>query len=508
MASAMRSGGWLLIMLAAGVVGAYVVASLENQEPGHRDGAGLVVAEAAVARDAGLSHLLHNSSGWRLAKYTLNTRSGVSQDLQNFLTSYLCTGKTTCASDLGCAKNWRMWCEAAAPFYSSEFGNDTFELHFVDAPTLNDVTVDNGTTAGNEFWVDYFEDLNGDLTDFNAFMHNKIQLFVQDLSVWEDRLDSAGQNQRKRLATDSEGVAVALLSFAVPGTGKMYELVGPASTSADASAYTALDTATECPAASALPQPLSFYAKRLVEDADHVDDFDGSPAFMLTTLAMTHDFAGTAAGTTDAAGAAEERRRELTGAATTGGADNIATLFSHLSTFTGATVEVEADSDECTVVGVHWDNQDGVMVRYVQNKAATTGDMTLADYDKYFADNHRTFSDANWMSWDRGFDQHIGMFFDGPYDECMELSSLVRERLSADGVSVGERGEPDAHEMYSGYAGPMTWQYQWGKCDAGRASAPEECACVSTNNLDDYAASVGDASATCDELDTDWCEKA
>ena len=62
--------------------------------------------------------------------------------------------------------------------HALQFGGYMGELHFVDAPLLYDGTMD-GTT-GMDAWVDYFEELNGGeddgSLDFNAFMHNKIQV--------------------------------------------------------------------------------------------------------------------------------------------------------------------------------------------------------------------------------------------------------------------------------------------------------------------------------------------
>lgn len=119
------------------------------------------------------------SSDWRLAKYTLNVHSGTGGDIQAFIGEHLCRSKTVCASDLGCG-NFRSWCYVSMPFTSLEFGGHLGELHFVDAPTLNDVE-EVGGGPGMDYWVLYFEDLNDDFSTFNAFMHNKLQLYTEDL---------------------------------------------------------------------------------------------------------------------------------------------------------------------------------------------------------------------------------------------------------------------------------------------------------------------------------------
>ena len=111
------------------------------------------------------------------------------------------------------------------------------ELHFVDAPMLYDGTMDG--TAGMDAWVTYFEDLNsgeddGSL-DFNAFMHNKIQLYTADLDEFDTKFrsanDGAGLPTLKRQSVDSSGAAVAHLGIAI--SGRMFELVGPLSSVRD-----------------------------------------------------------------------------------------------------------------------------------------------------------------------------------------------------------------------------------------------------------------------------------
>ena len=72
-------------------------------------------------------------------------------------------------------------------------------------------------------------------------------------------------------------------------------------------------------------------------------------------------------------------------------------------------------------------------------------------------------------------------------------------------LGVGERAQADAHEMYVGYAGPMAWEYQFERCDAQRPNAPSECACVASNNLDDYTTLSGSESCEAEDDGSDWC---
>ena len=79
------------------------------------------------------------------------------------------------------------------------------------------------------------------------------------------------------------------------------------------------------------------------------------------------------------------------------------------------------------------------------------------------------------------------------------VSSYALERHLRDDT---ERSEPDAHEMYSGYDGPMTWEWQFENCDAGAPDAPSECACVPSNNDQVWMEQSGGG---CVEQADDWC---
>ena len=76
---------------------------------------------------------------------------------------------------------------------------------------------------------------------YNAFMQNKVQFYVPDITLFAKALDSDAVPHLKRksttdrTSTDSTKVAMAHLS--VPLEGKTYEIVGPLKTLEDASNY-------------------------------------------------------------------------------------------------------------------------------------------------------------------------------------------------------------------------------------------------------------------------------
>ena len=71
---------------------------------------------------------------------------------------------------------------------------------------------------------------------------------------------------------------------------------------------------------------------------------------------------------------------------------------------------------------------------------------------------HEEFANSSWYGWDHMMDQHLGIWYDGEEESCLDLASLVRDGLESAGISVGERQESDAHEMYSGYGGTISWE--------------------------------------------------
>lgn len=295
-------------------------------------------------------------------------------------------------TNLSNALAWRLVCGvnlvgAGTRYFSGEFGGYYFELHFVDAPTLNEVTVDG--QPGNDVWIDYLEALNGEsLSEFNAFMHNKIQLYSGNLAVFQERLATAGLPTMTRLSQDTQGFSVGHVAFAI--SGRMFEIVGPASSASDLDSFQDWNATSECPEASSLPETLDFY-QNLDADIGRVDDYEGEAALLLVGIQMSYHDVLTSSDTTSPS--------DGTVSAVSGsskGGDNIELVYEHLSQFTGAQVTVDLESDACDVVGLTWKSMAGLKIRYVQNNVATTGNKSLAEYDDYFASDHATFANSTW----------------------------------------------------------------------------------------------------------------
>ena len=93
---------------------------------------------------------------------------------------------------------------------------------------------------------------------------------------------------------------------------------------------------------------------------------------------------------------------------------------------------------------------------------------------------HTEFANSSWHGWDHMMDQHLGLWYDGEEESCLELSETVRDGLESAGISVGERQESDAHEMYSGYSGSISWEVREVGVSFERTTALMYAPCTAT----------------------------
>ena len=109
-----------------------------------------------------------------------------------FVTKYLCP-QMSAPADLGCG-GLKVGCVVKCASCDS----GTMQLHWVDATALDD-------HAGEmrvDGWEDYWRALHGNLTRFNAFMHNKQHLWVADLGAVQRSLGYDRVPYFRRLSTD------------------------------------------------------------------------------------------------------------------------------------------------------------------------------------------------------------------------------------------------------------------------------------------------------------------
>ena len=403
-----------------------------------------------------------NSSNWRLQKMTHLSSLATLNSTLHLFTTYLAGSLTDCPSDLGCS--------VRRAKFGVRFGTHSGALQFLAAPLFDDL----GEADG---WITYFRELHGDMRNFDAFMHNKVVLYAQDLAKYAGPLIADGIPLMLRSSVDADGADVLHLGLQVEGV--VFELVGAAGDMPGVRAPAW--SADECPAAHALPFTLAYLSDLvgLADDAD--DDFAlyANEPLLAVTLGMTQH------GVTSAGAAAR---------------------YEHAAVLTGASHNVTHASATCVVVDMGWDSQPGVAIRFVDNAAAPSGSRSLADYDAYVRRDHEAFlydedGAQNPDGWDRYLDQHLGVWYSGGEASCQARASALRVLLAD--VPYAERQQPDAHLFYAGYDGPFALEYQFENCDADRADAPAECGCTGNNNEDTWYNLTGD---TCWAMGDDWCE--
>ncbi|KAH8057921.1 hypothetical protein JL722_6463 [Aureococcus anophagefferens] len=98
------------------------------------------------------------------------------------------------------------------------------QVHWVEASILSN------DPQPIKYWQDYFEELNGDLSSWNAFMHNKVSMFTSNVTAPYLRMV---ENKIPLMLRTSDGYSgkasptgeLAHVLFQV--AGRMYEIAGP-----------------------------------------------------------------------------------------------------------------------------------------------------------------------------------------------------------------------------------------------------------------------------------------
>lgn len=456
--------------LVLGFVLVVVVSAISHRSGGSGSTTGMTAdpTALAVSSSGGSDKATFGPAGWAVKKLTHVCKAGTANDTFSFLTSYL-MHEVEPASNLGCGST-RIKLSARVPWNSTL---QSFALQFVDAPVFNDLTV--GETQGADWWVQYWQELHGNLTTFDAWMHNKVVLFTPDLAAFVGPLLRDNVPVLVRSSMDKDGAAVGHVAVQVQGV--LFELVGPQSTLPSALQGRArVWSEDECPAAHSLPRLTSLAdLSALVTAAAASEDTElelrpGLPRLVLVTTSMT---------TAEPLGAAAK------------------TQYAHAYRMTGLSATVTHADDGCTVVDSAWSESPGLAIRRVRNDAAPSGDKKLADFDAFMRTEHATFVEGHSGSWDRFLDQHLGVWYSGEdIGACNARAAALREMTHADSVPTAERAQSDAHLFYAGYDGPIAWEYQFANCDADRPSAPEECGCVASNNYGDFFNATGRDSCT------------
>ena len=399
-----------------------------------------------------------------------------------FITKYVAPAVVDLPMDIGCSSK---------RFAVTLLNQD---LHWVDAKEME------RKGEGTTFWYDYFKSLNGDhMNEFNAFMHNKIMMYVPSIAAHSEKLHRDGQDHlvMRRLSVDTEGQTVAHLSLNVEG--RMYELVGPTDdidTSSENGGWKSWsDAAGECAAVQVVPETLRIMKDKYVEiksyHNDHAADDEVASFDLPVPMVVHHQIA-----TDDFS-----KQNDL----------------AHLVKFTGAHVgDAVQHSDTCSSITVSWDytNEGSEVfklpsVTYVINTGAAVGAYSVTDFLNYlWTDEHVKFAGDYKMhwgdNWDHWLDTHIGMqvtnysslTVGGTDGSAWGYHDLIYETLHSNSWPVGYRhglqsGESgNDYHFYTGYRNTFAWEWLINEGEY-KGHVYDLCACIPENNAKIYYEKAG-----------------
>ena len=441
------------------------------------------------------SRALFDGAEWYIYKVTAPIRPGRDLAVQRFLNRYVAPQSFDWPTSIGCNNTH------VSASYKVNFTNDGMannQLHFVNGPKLHgsetaaswiaailDVTL--GSAEGRGPGNPAYSSTNA---SFNAFMHNKVQMYAPDVSGFEKALrrdEVATIRRSSEISVDGSDETTQLAHLLIPMEGRGYEIVGPLA-SLDAASRDAFTpwVDSECAASSSFSESLASLDERyrasenttVWYDTDDRAKLDGRPQPMLTQIHV-------------AKAASADTRPAL----------------SHLGDFTTATVETRSLSSDCSVSSATWATMPGVVVKYVQNSHADLpAKELLEDYEAAVRATHDAYfsSDDNSIDafpaeagWDAFLDQHVGLMTNSLSDvgETGGMA-VMAEALRGAGVAYGARNESGGIHYYSGYGGTMAWEYNLGFLSDTSHEFGDICACVPENNKDVFMRRTGDSNCT------------
>ncbi len=358
------------------------------------------------------------------------------------------------------------------------------QVHWVEASILSN------DPQPIKMWQDYFEEINGDLSSFNAFMHNKVAMFHTNVSAPYAVLKQQKVPLMERKSSGYGGKAsptgeLAHVMFQV--AGRIYEIAGPVTEAVRAQMGTDAWEEwgeDECMEAHMLDDNLDEYAKTY-------DDYVAGANTIMQKWAEERGYFPPMLSYVSVATERSDDESLDDGALTTDLLD-VAKIHSYK----------ELDTSTCSITRVETVSSKGFRspVRYVDNAVANamlatvdpvsgekTG-LTVEDYNAYIFKTHSEVAGAydNWAGWDHWMDQHIGLKYVG--SEACAVSHQLNQNLTSRGIAVGQRttadyGAEKAIHWYTGYAGSMTWEYWVTGCSEYSTDYEADvCACHASNN--------------------------
>jgi hypothetical protein len=425
---------------------------------------------ASFSRSGGsMRKSMFTSSGpypgeWAVNRYTASVGAGYGQEVADFMNTYITDSNHFQA--VGCG-------DLTKRSLSYVAGNPT-ELHFVDSS----IFPQEGKSV-----EDVWKHISGlGVDEFHAFMYNKVQLFVSDLSAHYDKIVMSGDEDlppavlRLSRSDGSEEYDVAHINMQAPYTGNFYELVGPSSSlPAEELEKFQPYAEEECEAASTLLKPLptlqAMYDEWDMSAFDTWMSSSGLPVPMIVGVVVPVSSTNFAAGT--------------------------------LSMYADMGIDISTlETDTCTVKTVKMGEGETddtaaftTPIKYVVNtKVHQGGEYTLQDWEADIALSHTELLSDDYSTWDRYLDSHIGIYNynngeSTDFDSCGQYIKSLNDGSAAYGFKGSNREDSDSTHLYVGVNAIMSTQITYSCSGTGYS---DYCGCTAENNDGIYFLETGD----------------
>lgn len=383
------------------------------------------VVSESTALDSSLE-----GNGWFFYKTTMVTKNGTSGAVLEFMMNF--TGGYDCAKvGLGC-DGYKITCT---------YGKDmkgiydiSEEVHYVHAPELFSQAVDKDN-LGVDGWQDITEMSMANMDkEFTAFMHNKIQMYTQNVDERAAKLESAGYKVMRRLSYWKDGKTL-LAHASTQLSGHIWEFVGLAPKDVTDWTFWKIN---ECPKAHSITADIFQLEKYIDEINSKAIHSESAYDRINTTFWISSHVASSI--------------------------DNDRTsMLNDLKDLTRANINTE-NSDACEVTTVTHKYYDQISLKYVKNakkQAASVDGETYSlamfeDYinqvhEKYLLKPNGTLHRDRWRNWDHWLDRHVGMAIEQKHDYCMERNEAITARLLDKDTPVGKRAIGSEDHFYVGY---------------------------------------------------------
>ena len=419
------------------------------------------------------------TKGWTINKYTVNAAVGSIDYIHGFMTSYITSTQSTYDS-LGCYNLTKK--------LIGYLTSDDNILHVIDSSVFPDID------RSVKVWSDYMESL-GTVTH-NVFMHNKIQLYVPDISPHYSAING-NVNALYRLSSTSEGTNdMAHILFQLLNTTSFYEIVGPSATlsSDQLSRFTSWQS-SECPHSHAMEHTIShldslYYS---YEQSSSNEAWTAKSSMYVPMPVFIH------------IPAIDNNNWNVT---------------KTLMLYAGGRIPVEVREGNC--VSYSYDLADSdpydddntksiATIRYVINPDAPSGELSLSDWESDVVLTHKTFLAEDGTTWDRYLDQHVGLESQAKGADSSKRGDVSGTTYATDadcttwldnteivmrnnGILTGSRAH-DTVRYYVGNPSVLSIQFTV-SCDAEtfRPDFSDLCGCIPENDDLLYESEFG---ATC-----------